>query len=69
MCVSWNFTLQDWTTEGCTTIVGEDMVVTCNCTHLTNFAVLVVISANLISTHDVTGIVFVIGYLPTAREL
>ena len=53
MCVSWDFTLQDWITEGCTTIVGEDMVVTCNCTHLTNFAVLVVMLANLISTHEI----------------
>ena len=42
MCVSWDFTLRDWTTEGCTTIFGEDGVVTCNCNHLTNFAVLVV---------------------------
>ena len=44
MCVSWNFTLQDWTTEGCTINVTqlEEGIVTCSCNHLTNFAVLVV---------------------------
>ena len=41
MCVCWDFTLRDWTTVGCTTIIGEGGVVTCNCNHLTNFAVLV----------------------------
>ena len=42
MCVSWDFTLRAWITEGCTTITGEDGIVTCDCNHLTNFAVLVV---------------------------
>ena len=42
MCVTWNFTRLDWITEGCTTIVGEERVITCECNHLTNFAVLVV---------------------------
>ena len=42
MCASWDFTLRDWTPEGCTTVIGENGVVTCNCNHLTNFAVLVV---------------------------
>jgi hypothetical protein len=43
VCVSWNFTLQDWTTEGCiTNNVGENGIVTCSCNHLTNFAILVV---------------------------
>ena len=41
-CVSWDFNTQDWTPSGCTTIVGEDGIVTCSCNHLTNFAVLVV---------------------------
>ena len=41
-CVSWDFITQDWTPNGCTTIVGEDGIVTCSCNHLTNFAVLVV---------------------------
>ena len=56
MCVSWDFTLQDWITEGCTTIVGEDGVVTCSCNHLTNFAVLVVmLTTAILFSHDVTG--------------
>ena len=42
-CVSWDFTLQDWITDDCTTLVGEDGSVTCNCNNLTNFAVFVVI--------------------------
>lgn len=41
-CVSWDFAIQDWTPNGCTTIVGEGGIVTCSCNHLTNFAVLVV---------------------------
>ena len=47
-CVSWNFTLQNWTTEGCTTNVSQDGIVTCSCNHLTNFAILVV--SNLLSS-------------------
>lgn len=42
VCVSWSFILQDWTTEGCRTDIGEDGIVTCSCNHLTNFAILVV---------------------------
>jgi hypothetical protein len=46
MCASWNFTLQNWTTEGCTIDVTqlEEGIVTCECNHLTNFAILVVSS-------------------------
>ena len=50
MCVSWNFTLQDWTPEGCTTNVSIDGVVTCSCDHLTNFAVLVVMNSKTFSS-------------------
>ena len=42
VCVSWDFLLQNWTPQGCNTIVGEGGIVTCSCNHLTNFAVLVV---------------------------
>ena len=41
-CVSWDFTLQDWVSDGCNTTIGEGGVITCTCNHLTNFAVLVV---------------------------
>ena len=42
MCATWDFTRRDWITVGCTTITGEDGIITCECNHLTNFAVLVV---------------------------
>ena len=32
----------EWTTEGCETVEVNRGIVTCNCTHLTNFAILVV---------------------------
>ena len=32
----------EWTTEGCVTAEVNGSVVTCNCNHLTNFAILVV---------------------------
>ena len=41
-CVSWDFDLQDWTPQGCTTSVGQNGTVTCHCSHFTNFAILVV---------------------------
>ena len=34
--------MQNWTSEGCVTVVGENGIVSCSCNHLTNFAVLVV---------------------------
>ena len=45
-CVSWNFILQNWTTQGCMTTTGSDGVVFCHCNHLTNFAVIVVSQNN-----------------------
>lgn len=53
VCVSWDFTLRDWTTFGCTRNgTNQDGVVTCNCNHLTNFALLVVSElANVHSVH------------------
>lgn len=47
-CVSWNFEAGDgygnWTSEGCVTVNVSNDVVTCQCNHLTNFAILVVSS-------------------------
>ncbi|XP_071959452.1 adhesion G-protein coupled receptor G6-like [Antedon mediterranea] len=43
-CVFWNTTLNgfgDWSEEGCTRVnVDDESGITCQCTHLTNFAVL-----------------------------
>ena len=45
-CVSWDFNADggrgNWTSEGCETISLVDGVATCECNHLTNFAILVV---------------------------
>ena len=36
------FFCSEWTTEGCVRVEVNESVVTCNCSHLTNFAILVV---------------------------
>lgn len=41
-CASWDFATVSWTTEGCDTIIVDDSTLQCKCTHLTNFAVLIV---------------------------
>ncbi|XP_064387261.1 adhesion G-protein coupled receptor G2-like isoform X2 [Halichondria panicea] len=41
-CVSWDFSSNRWVTDGCVTVRNETTnVVECQCTHLTNFAVLI----------------------------
>ncbi len=42
-CASYDFSISDWTTDGCDTTV-EGGVITCTCDHLTNFGALVVSS-------------------------
>lgn len=53
VCVSWDFMAAgnrgNWSTEGCTRVASSDGVVTCQCTHLTNFAVLIVSSIQIIT--------------------
>ena len=58
VCVFWDFSRNDWNSEGCTITeaVGPNGIVTCQCNHLTNFAVLVV-SVTLIIYHTVVNIV------------
>lgn len=40
ICVFWNFELSGWSDTGCTVKVSNDSQTTCECDHLTNFAVL-----------------------------
>ncbi|XP_038051560.1 adhesion G-protein coupled receptor G6-like isoform X2 [Patiria miniata] len=44
-CVSWDFELEDgvgdWTTDGCALAEVTNKTVVCNCSHATNFAILV----------------------------
>ena len=41
-CVFWNFSSGEWSSDGCSYQGITDDVVTCLCTHLTNFAILMV---------------------------
>ena len=59
MCVSWDFGMQQWTTDGCNTSVGQGGIITCRCNHLTNFAVLVVSIC----------IVFLLGYYHCLKHI
>ncbi|XP_045073039.1 adhesion G-protein coupled receptor G7-like [Coregonus clupeaformis] len=39
-CVSWNYTLKDWSTSGCSKVNHSEDGLRCFCNHTTNFAVL-----------------------------
>ena len=54
MCVTWDFNLNAWTPQGCTTSVGKNGVVICSCNHLTNFAVLVVCCETITNSNAIT---------------
>jgi hypothetical protein len=43
LCSYWNFTLGNWSQEGCMfkRVLSDDRIL-CNCNHLTNFAMLMV---------------------------
>ncbi len=42
-CVSWDFSSNNWVTDGCITVKNNTSgIIECHCTHLTNFAILVV---------------------------
>lgn len=43
-CVFWNFTLKEWSDEGCRLIKNDRFASVCECDHLTNFAILMDIS-------------------------
>ena len=68
-CVSWDFSLQDWTRKGCRTSVSQSGTVTCTCNHLTNFAVLVVSHVSVASKMKVNIEVTTVGCLFEAERL
>lgn len=41
-CVFWDFNTAGWSEEGCELVKAENSSVTCECNHLTNFAILMV---------------------------
>ncbi len=41
-CVSWDFETVSWIMDGCTIAIVDNTTFNCSCTHLTNFAVLIV---------------------------
>ena len=42
-CAFWSFAKADWSSEGCSFVdISDGGTVTCHCTHLTNFAMLMV---------------------------
>ncbi|KAM4038869.1 adhesion G protein-coupled receptor E5-like [Anomaloglossus baeobatrachus] len=42
-CVSWSVSDNSWSSRGCVMLTSDDNGVTCNCTHLTSFAVLMLL--------------------------
>ena len=42
VCSYYNFSRSDWSTEGCQILEQDNSSVTCQCDHLTNFAILMV---------------------------
>ena len=39
-CVFWDIDRRDWSTQGCITLASNESHTTCQCNHLTNFAIL-----------------------------
>ncbi|XP_065192187.1 uncharacterized protein LOC135823264 [Sycon ciliatum] len=56
-CAFYNVTLRRWRTEGCRTVMPTPGVVTCDCDHLTNFAILLTEDAP--SQEDITIVTYV----------
>nr|XP_022310794.1 uncharacterized protein LOC111116095 [Crassostrea virginica] len=40
LCVSWNFTINKWSEQGCKLVKRDTKGTVCECNHLTNFAIL-----------------------------
>ncbi|XP_034153152.1 adhesion G-protein coupled receptor G2 isoform X2 [Esox lucius] len=59
-CNSWNGkgNLPNWTIDGCQTVEGENSI-TCQCTHLSFFAILLSPAPKNISSSDVTSLTYI----------
>lgn len=42
VCAYYNFNISNWSTDGCEKIKEDNTTITCQCDHLTNFAILMV---------------------------
>lgn len=52
-CVYWNYSLEDWSTDGCSKGNASDGLLRCFCNHTTNFAALWVNTTTL--SNDTTA--------------
>ena len=63
-CVFWEFSANngvgDWSQTGCVYIGFRQGIVTCHCSHLTNFAILMVRKDNYTYTHNKTKILMLL---------
>ena len=64
-CAYYNFTTFSWKTDGCTRVANphSNASIICNCTHLTNFAVLLDFNGGSVSAADLLalGLISTIG--------
>lgn len=58
LCVYWNTSAGDWSSEGCITNTTEDNQTLCECNHLTSFSVLMSKTAN-VSSHSLDVITYI----------
>ncbi|XP_052697868.1 adhesion G protein-coupled receptor B1-like isoform X2 [Crassostrea angulata] len=67
-CVSWDFTISKWTKEGCYVIQSGQNKTVCQCSHLTNFAILmrpyfpVTEDQPLLKTMSLVGVILSISF-------
>ncbi|XP_078699059.1 adhesion G-protein coupled receptor G6-like isoform X1 [Branchiostoma floridae x Branchiostoma belcheri] len=70
ICVFWDTSANDWSREGCRLASDQHDIITCECNHLTNFAVLMDIYGNIdnISDADLTALM-IISYVGCAISM
>ncbi|XP_055501425.1 adhesion G-protein coupled receptor G7-like [Leucoraja erinacea] len=52
-CVNWDYNQVEWSTNGCTANNTDKSYFTCNCNHLTNFAVLMSVKSSTMQHLDI----------------